>query len=153
MFTQSRSRPIFDEEESKGSDNELSQVEVSNAFHVQPRYICTNLITEANITLADVEVREVDAYVVKDLEDYFTSKNDSLFYQTRILDPVEVYKEELYKGNQETLVPYDEIKDLCVMAQGLYEHQAPQEIPEPVAPGPATGPYFRKVIEKLQADH
>jgi len=59
---------------------------------------------------------------VKDLEDYFTSKNDSLFYQTRILDPVEVYKEELYKGNQETLVPYDEIKDLCVMAQGLYEH-------------------------------
>ena len=39
------------------------------------------------------------------------------------------------------------------MAKGLYEHQAPQEIPELVAPGPATGPYFRKVIEKLKADH
>ena len=50
---------------------------------------------ESNITLHDVEVRDISTEDVKDLEDYFASKNASLFYQTRILDPVEVYKEEL----------------------------------------------------------
>ena len=71
--------------------------------------------------MADVALTEVREADILYLEGEFARTNRRNSYAVDILDPVKAYKEALARDQLDTLVSYEEVKDIALAAEDLYK--------------------------------
>ena len=121
------------EEESKGlTSGEDSEEEIgaepndltnsgSIAAKVMPGvYLSTNLITEKNLTLADINIASFTLQIIENMESELTGKLTKLKLKPLLIDPKAELKKQKEAGNSDTLVDYDLIGQIADKARTLH---------------------------------
>ena len=121
------------DEESKGStsgeesdyESDTNPAELpksgSIAAKVMPGvYLSTNLITEKNLTLADIKIESYTLEVIKSMESELIDIISKLKSKPLLIDPKAELKIQKQANNIETLVDYDRIGDIANKARELH---------------------------------
>ena len=113
-------------EESKGStsseepeyDSDVNSAKSIKSDNNAPRlkitlYLSTHLVTERNLTLADITIESYPESKIKTMESKFLKKIANIKLKPLLIDPKAELKREKEAGNTETLVDYDRIGQLA----------------------------------------
>ena len=132
-------RALLRDEELKEGDEEVKQNEdedhsdsdgapASGTAQKKPfKYLTTNLLSQRNITLADVIITDVSAQDIIELEQELIQNQQDIEDPQVLLDPKEVLNEAKKEGPVDTLVDYDIVVALAKSALKMYMTYKNQE--------------------------
>ncbi len=83
-------------------------------------YLSTNLLTEKNLTLADINIETYTLQVIENMESELIDMVKKFRFKPLLIDPKAQLKIQKKAGNSQTLVDYDRIGEVADKARTLH---------------------------------
>jgi len=133
--------------------SEVSDHKSKNRHNHNGAYFSTKLITEKNLTLADVEVEQLTSSMLRDMRTWLTAKCRDKRSFFGIVDPKAELNSKKRIGDVETLVPFDSISEIAEKAhQIVLESAEESDEEEKAAPRPHIE-MIQRLLNRVVHDH